>query len=110
MAALGKRSFRGQSGQAYPFRVYALGTRFRKLSGVYVVTNRSRRAEGGYQHTVLYVGQTDDFSTPLSQQSGTATLQEHGANCICLMADGAEASRLAKTRDLVASLQPVCNG
>ena len=66
MALLGKIKLTGRSGQQYRFRVFPLGTRFRKLSGVYVIANRSRRATGELRHTVVYVGNTEDFSQPFA--------------------------------------------
>ena len=40
MASLGRKVFKGKSGAAYRFKVFPLGTRFRKISGVYVIANR----------------------------------------------------------------------
>jgi len=109
MPALGKTAFKGASGQAYGFKVYALGTRFRKLSGVFVITNRSNSANGGHRHTPLYVGQTGDLSQPLAEHRKANAFREHGANCVCLLSDASETSRLAKKQDLIAAFRPVCN-
>ena len=67
MASLGRKVFRGKSGTAYRFKVYPLGTRFRKLSGVYVVANRCQGLNGGRRLVALYVGHTEDFSQPFDQ-------------------------------------------
>jgi hypothetical protein len=109
MPALGKRSFKGESGTAYRFQLYAYGTRLRKRSGVFVVTNRTRRSEGGYDHDVLYVGQSEDLSRPFVDATHNDELVTLGANCICLLSDLSQESRLAKKRDLIASLHPLCN-
>jgi hypothetical protein len=109
MPSLGKTAFKGASGQVYGFKVYALGTHFRKLSGVYVVTTRSSTAAGGHRHRPLYVGQTEDLSQPLGRHRKAGVFREHGANCVCLLSDASKESRVAKERDLIAAFQPVCN-
>jgi hypothetical protein len=109
MASLGKAAFKGGSGKAYRFRVFALGTKFRKLSGVYVIASRTHRQDGGYRHLALYVGHTEDFSQPFDEHRKAAQFMQQGANCICLQKDVSEDSRLAKEQDLVAGLHPTCN-
>ena len=109
MPSLGKATFKGASGKVYRFRVYALGTRFRKLSGVYAVTSRTGDANGGPRHVILYVGQTEDFSQPFARHHKADAFRQHGADCICLLSDDSEESRLAKEKDLVAAFHPVCN-
>jgi hypothetical protein len=110
MASLGSTMCRGQSGKKYRFQVYALGSRLRKTSGVYVVTTRVSNGEGGHRHVPLYVGQCDDLSKPIDKHRKVAMLRENGANCICVQVDVAADSRLAKKQDLIAAFHPVCNG
>jgi hypothetical protein len=109
MPALGKTAFKGASGKQYGFKVYALGTRFRKLGGVFVVTSRCNGDNGGHRHVPLYVGQTEDFSQPLDKHRKVDAFVKHGANCVCLLSDASEKSRLAKEQDLIAAFHPVCN-
>ena len=109
MPALGKTMFKGASGRAYAFKIYALGTRFRKLAGVYVITNRSNDADGRHRHVPLYVGQTRDLSQPLAELQKADAFLENGANCVCLLGDASEQSRLAKQQDLIAAIHPMCN-
>jgi hypothetical protein len=109
MACLGKTVFHGQSGKSYRFRVYPWGTRFRKLSGVYVVGHRSDDHGGAVEMVPLYVGQTEDFSQPFGKHHKAQAFGRQGANCICLQADTEEPSRLAKQDDLIGGLHPVCN-
>ncbi len=109
MASLGKAAFKGKSGKAYRFRVFPLGTKFRKLSGVYVITSRCHRKDGSYRHIALFVGHTEDFSRPFDRHRKADEFKQHGANCICLQSDDLESSRSLKEQDLVAALQPVCN-
>jgi hypothetical protein len=109
MASLGKTVLKGESGNAYRFRVYPLGTRFRKIAGVYIITNRYHKEAAGYRHKTLFVGQTEDFSKPFDKHNKAEEFKERGANCICVLSDASEDSRLAKEQDLVATLHPVCN-
>ncbi len=109
MPAIGKTSFKGQSGTQYRFKVFPLGTRFRKLSGVYVVAHRGRDDDGRVRHAALYVGHTADFSEPLAEHDKSKDFAEHGANCICVQSDQLAESRVKKQQDLLASLSPQCN-
>ena len=109
MASLGKTIFKGQSGKQYRFKVFALGTRFRKISGVYVIAKRGRGVNGGQRHSVLYVGHTEDFSKPMDKHSKAGAFAKHQANCICVQSDGSEESRVEKQRDLIAQFSPECN-
>ena len=109
MPSLGRAFFTGASGKTYRFRVFALGTRFRKRSGVYAVTSRTGNANGGARHVILYVGQTEDFSEPFAKHGKADAVTERGADCICVLSDGSQESRLAKQNDLVAAFHPVCN-
>jgi hypothetical protein len=109
MASLGKAKFKGDSGKEYRFKVFPLGTRFRKISGVYLIACRAHGAEGGHRHKILYVGHTEDFSKPFEKHRRAQDLTRLGANCICVQSDTSEKSRLEKERDLVATFSPACN-
>jgi hypothetical protein len=109
MASLGNTTWKGGSGYVYRFEVYALGTRLRKASGLYIITRRRRHNDGGYRHAPLYVGQTEDLSQPFGKHHKAEVLRQHGANCIFIQSDKSENSRLAKERDLISTLHPVCN-
>jgi hypothetical protein len=109
MASLGKKVFKGKSGKAYRFKVYPLGTRFRKISGVYVIGNRAHGMSGAHRLVPIFVGHTEDFSQPFDQHRKAKDFTKQGANCICLQSDALEESRQAKEQDLVAALHPVCN-
>ena len=109
MASLGKAMFKGDSGKHYRFKVFPLGTRFRKLSGIYLIACRAHGADGGHRHKILYVGHTEDFSQPFDKHRKAQDLARLGANCICVQSDESEESRLAKERDLVTTFSPACN-
>ncbi len=109
MASLGNTKFKGQSGNEYRFRVFPLGTRFCKVSGVYLVAYRGRNSKGAARHKILYVGQTEDLSQPFEQHHKAQNLMRLGANCICVQSDTSEKSRVAKERDLLTKFGPAGN-
>lgn len=109
MAALGRIVFRGKSGKSYRFKVYPLGTRFRKISGVYIIGTRMPGANGGRRLVPLYIGHTEDFSQPFCKHHKAREFTKQGANCVCLQSDAVEESRVAKEQDLVSRLRPACN-
>jgi hypothetical protein len=109
MASLGKTKFKGGSGKEYRFQVFPLGTRFRKVSGVYLIAYRGRNSKGAPRHKILYVGHSEDLSLPFQKHCKAQDLMRLGANCICVQSDKSEASRLAKERDLVTTFSPACN-
>ena len=106
MASLGKVTLTSASGEQYRFTVFPLGTRFRSVSGVYLITRRATRTEGGHGHKILNVGGTDDFSQPYDRYCKTKDLTRFGANCICIQSDASAESRRRKERDLVATFGP----
>jgi hypothetical protein len=109
MASLGKAMFKGDSGTQYRFKVFPLGTRFRKMSGIYLFACRVHGIDGNHRHKILYVGHTEDFSQPFEKHRKTELLMRMGANCICVQADRSEQSRLDKERDLITTFSPAGN-
>ncbi len=87
MASLGRMIFKGKSGTAYRFKVYPLGTRFRKIGGVYVIGSREHDTSGGPRVVPLYVGHTEDFSQPFDRHHMAKDCAEQGADCICVQSD-----------------------
>ena len=105
MPSLGTTTFKGSSGQPYRFKVFPLGTRFRKISGVYLIANRRRDANGQFRHAVVCVGRPE-LSKPLVADDKTIDLKQSSTNCICVQSDGSAASRQKKERDLAARFCP----
>jgi hypothetical protein len=106
MASLGKVTLTSASGERYRFRVFPLGTRFRSISGVYLITRRVTRVEGGHRHKILHVGGTEDFSKPFEGCRKAPDLVRFGANCVCVQSDVSAESRRKKERDLAATFGP----
>ncbi len=109
MASLGKVTLTSTSDKRYRFRVFPFGTRLRNIAGVYLITQRTNRADGRHRHKVLYVGRTKDFSHPFDGHGKAPDFVKYGANCICVLSDVSVESRREKERDLIASFSPVCN-
>ncbi len=98
MASLGKAKFKSKSGNRYRFKVFPLNTRFRKISGIYLIACRHHSSQGGHRHKILYVGNTEDISQPFEKHRKAQDLMRLGANCICVQSDESEESRLGKER------------
>lgn len=103
MSCLGKVKLTSDSGKQYRFRVFPLGTRFRSISGVYLITRRATKVEGGHRHKILHIGGTADFSQPFDKYCKADDLARFGANCICVQSDVSAKSRNEKERDLTAT-------
>lgn len=99
-------NFKGQTGTTYPFDTYVLGTTFKPLGSLYCITKRS--AQG--QHTVLYVGQTQDLSERFADHHKEDAWKRQGATHISVHLDTGMASRLKKETDIVRFYNPCCNG
>lgn len=110
MAKLGTIAFTGASGATYDFDVYPWGTGFKKDYGaVYFVTKRGKNAEGGYSHTRIYLGETEDLSTRFDNHHKQDCFDRNEANCICIHGEQDESARLRIEKDLIDKYHPPCN-
>ena len=92
----------GRSGQDYRFEVWPIGTRFKPMAAVYIVTKREVTT-GTFSragHEQLYVGQTPDISAPLGTRAQLDSFSASGANCVCVCAVKSEEQRAAIKTDL----------
>ena len=109
MASLGTIIFTGKNGKKYEFDIYEFGTKFKPLSAVYFITNRIKQSDNSYNHTRIYVGETDDLSTRFDNHHKDNCFKKHKANCTCIHLDNSEKSRLEKEKDLIENYHPLCN-
>jgi len=100
---------KGASGTEYGFEVYPLDTKFKAIGAVYAITRRFQNAQGGFNHDVIYIGQTGDLSERFDQHHQADCFGRHKANCACIHADDSERSRLRKEADLIEAENPPCN-
>ncbi len=91
----------GASGTQYTFTIYPLNTPFQAVGGVYLILK---------QNTVLYVGQTGDFSERFDAHHKESCWRRHQADRMAVMGVSAEAQRLQIEADLIKSHNPICNG
>ena len=100
----------GASRRKYAFYVYAVGTEFKPVGGVYAMTRAIPNTTGGSNHSILYVGQTGDLSERFDNHHKQECFTRRGANRHCAMVEENEQARLAIEQDLIAAYNPPCNG
>ena len=110
LTKLGTLTLKGKSGRKYEFDVYSIDSDFPRVAAVYAVTKRTRKADGGLTHHVIYFGQTGNLPERFDDHHKADCFARNGANCVCVHRDSNEASRLKKEADLVAAYNPTCNG
>jgi len=109
MAKFGTITLTGASGTEYKFNVYPFDTNFRSIGAVYAVTKRTPKAEGGANHTRIYIGETGDLSERFDAHHKAGCFQQNGANCICTHRRDDEQTRLEIEADLLGNYDPPCN-
>jgi len=109
MAKIGTMKVDSKSGTVYAFDLYPVGTSFKELGAVYIITKRTPKSDGGGSHTYLYVGETGDLSTRFDDHHKQECFDEHGASCIGIHLDASEDSRLEKESDLHDAHDWPCN-
>ena len=111
MAKLGTLTLTGASGATYDFTVYSHDTTFKEnVDCVYYVSKRTLKPDGGGTHTKIYIGETDDLNERLSNHHKQMCFDRHGYNAISVHREASSSARLKKESDLIAALDPPCNG
>ena len=109
MFQINSARFTGQSGQKYDFYVHPINQSFKNIAAVYAVTRRYKNNRGGINHDIVYIGETIDLSTTLTNHQHRDCFARQNANCICTHVDDDEESRHAKKDDLIRQHHPNCN-
>jgi hypothetical protein len=102
MSSRGTIVFRGRSGEQYRFQIWPLGTRFKALGAVCLLSKRSHKNRNFAQtasHECIHIGQTADLSA-LSYDASCFK----DADCICVYLSQSEEHRTAVENDLIDSL------
>jgi hypothetical protein len=96
--------FRGKSGERYRFQTWPIGTAFKPVAAVYVVTKRTyedRTFTTKASHQPLAIGETPDLSATFVGKADMKALAAKGANCICVLAIAEPERRSHVERDLI---------
>lgn len=110
MAKLGTMTLTGASGEKYGFDVYQSDANWAdNIACVYYVSKRTVKPEGGGSHTAIYIGETEDLKTRLSDHHKQDCLERHGYNCISIHHESSAKARLQTEEDLVKAIDPPCN-
>ena len=106
MFQINSARFTGQSGQKYDFYVHPINQSFKNIAAV---TRRYKNNRGGITHDIIYIGETSDLSTTLTNHQHRDCFARQNANCVCTHVDDVEDSRRAKKDDLIRQHHPNCN-
>jgi predicted GIY-YIG superfamily endonuclease len=109
MAKLGTLTLEGKSGKKYDFDIYPIDSDWNEVAVLYVVTKRYKSQGGGYKHTLIYIGETDNLKERFEGHHKAKCFSRHKANCVCTHADSSERSRTSKESDLLAKKSTKCN-
>jgi hypothetical protein len=77
-----------------------------------VARESSGRARPGWliEHSVIYVGQTENLQDRFANHHKWDCMIRNSANCVCAHQVPDEARRLAIGNDLIVAYKPPCNG
>jgi hypothetical protein len=99
----------GRSGQRYDFRIYVWTTKFKAVSGVYVVAARTIEPGQPAKYEPLFVGTAKDLSGVLKNHPRDECFQMYLANVIGVLKEDNEEARATILADLLDGLAPPCN-
>ena len=97
-------NFQGKSGERYRFQSWPMGTKFKAMGGIYIVTKREcvdRTFPTKATHRCLAIGQTADLAASALTKAEMSKLTTQGANCVCVYAVADEARRVEIEKDLI---------
>ena len=97
-------TFQGKSGTRYRFQAWPMGTQFKAMGGIYIVTKReclNRTFPSMASHRCLAIGQTADLAATVLSKAERSKLVDQGANCICVYPVADESRRLFIEKDLI---------
>ena len=109
MAKLGTVNFYGKSKKTYEFDIWPFDSEWNEVAVVYAVTKRTQIQQRGSDHTVIYVGETENLKDRFSNHHKASCFTENDANCLCTHSDTSESSRQEKETDILAFYTTKCN-
>jgi len=109
MANYGNIVILGASGTEYEFTAYSPSTDLGRVGAVYVATYRHINPNGGYSHTVKYIGQTGNMADRLLTHTEADCFWKERVNCICVLKEENGQKRSEIKVDLLSNYSPACN-
>jgi len=111
MAKLGTLKLKGSDNTTYSFDVYPSDTIWNPdVDCVYYISKRTLKRDGGGNHIEIYVGETDDLKTRLTNHHKQSCFDNHNYNAVSIHRENSEALRLQIEAALIKSIKPPCNG
>jgi len=102
-------NLKGKSGTEFTFYIYDLNTTFKSVGGIYAFTKRTQNSNGTWNHTILYIGKTEDFSTRFTNHHKANCYLNKGADRLCIRQVDTESEREKMEKDLIQYYNPPCN-
>jgi hypothetical protein len=99
----------GRSGQRYDFRIYVWATKFRAVSGIYVVAARTIEPGQRAKYEPLFVGEATDLSVAFKDHPCDECFQMYLGNVVGVLKEENAERRAAILTDLLDGLAPPCN-
>lgn len=109
MAKIGTIIYDGKSRTEYTFEVYDFPGEWNSVAGVYLITRRVQNSKGGWDHTLLYVGETDDLKSRMTNHHKQLCFNSNGATCLCWLGETRGQKRLEIESDIYNKWNPKCN-
>jgi hypothetical protein len=99
----------GRSGARYDFRIYVWATKFRAVSGIYVVAARTIEPGQRPKYQPLFVGAATDLSAAFKDHPRDECFQMYLGNVVGVLKEENAERRAAILADLLDGLAPPCN-
>ncbi len=96
----------GKSGKTYRYWIHPISTSFKAVAGNYIF---AKETQPGYWKPI-YIGQTGDLSERFDNHHAMPCIKRNGATHIHAHTQSDKQTRLDEETDLVAKLNPSCNG
>jgi hypothetical protein len=110
MTKLSTLTLTGVSGAEYLFDVYEADSNWNyAVECVYYISHRYQKADRGWSHTTIYIGETEDLRERLEDHHKQSCFDRHNYNAVSVHQDRSSVRRLEIETDLIEALSPPCN-
>ena len=94
MSMLGTIAFKNDQGHVFDFKIFAMDAAFKPgHGGVYIISRRHDEPKHHHGHHVIYIGETDDMASALTDHPEAGKFVAENANCCCVHATQDETAR-----------------